>query len=270
MALSDTTFSIRKKSAIMQAYLQSMVVAREISDFQDGVKFLTNPYETLGSVEVNSPMTGTYTVSNLTTTDDTLEVNREAIYNKHIFDFESRFAQYNLAMEFLKGATSKLVEAIDTQLFSELNTNAGNTVAVGGAFTSNNVIPSLAEASGYLAGYSESMNGLFLVIGNSSLPAFQEMGATNGFSFADSVLRNGLAGQIMGFDLYVVRDGQLPANSALAGIKRVFSTGTNGGIQIEEKHVSGKTGKEFAAYTYYNSKVWNNSTPLVVNFTLTA
>lgn len=268
MALSNTTLSIRKKAAIMQKYLQSMVVAREISDFQDGVKFLTNPYETLGTVQVNSPVAGTYTVGTMTTTDNTLEVNKEALYSKHVFDFESRFAQYNLAMEFLKGATSKIVEAIDRDLFTNLGTNAGETVTVANGFTSGNVIASVAEASGKLSGYSEAMNGLFIVIGNSSLPAFQVMGATNGFSFADSVLKNGLAGQLMGFDLYVVRDAQLPADTALAGIKRVFSTGTNGGIQIEEKGVSGKTGKEFVAYTYYNSILWNNNLDLVVKFDL--
>jgi hypothetical protein len=268
MSLSNFTWTHAKKAAVMQEYLESMTVAREISDFKVGDKFIHNPFPTPGAVTVNSPMTGTYTPATLTTTDDTLEVNREAIYSTHLFDFETKFADYDLAMEVLKLASAKLVEDMDKELFAILSAGAANTVTVSGGFTATNVISSVAEAIGHVSGFANVMNGLYIVIDNTQMPAFVTMGATNGFSFADAVLSNGLSGQVMGADLYIVRAGQLPTDVGILGVKKASTTGTIGSIVIEEKMVSGKTGTEFVAINYSRSALWNNNKDLVVKFDL--
>lgn len=266
MALSTYTWTHAKKASIMQEYLESMTVARAISDFVVGKKYIHNPFPTPGAVTVNSPMTGLYTPVTLTTTDDSLEVNREAIYNTHLFDFETTFADYNLANEVLKLASAKLAEDMDRELLAILAAGAGTTINVSGGFTKVNAFDSIASAVGVLSGYTQSMNGLYIVIDNTQVPAFISAGATAGFTFADAVLNNGLMGNIMGFDIYTVRAGQLPANTAIAGIKKASTTGTGGAIKIEEKQVSGKTGTEFAAINYSRSALWNNNQPLVVKF----
>lgn len=268
MALSTYTWTHAKKAAVMQEYLESMTVARAISDFVVGKKFIHNPFPVPGSVTVNSPMLGTYTPVVFNSTDDTLEVNREAIYNNHFFDFETRFADYNIAMESLKLASAKLAEDMDRELFAILEAGAGETVEVPGGFTKANTFDAVAEAVGRLSGYANAMNGMYIVIDNTQVPAFVSAGATAGFSYADAVLNNGLRGNLMGFDIYVVRSGQLPADTALAGIKKASTTGIGGAIHIEEKQVSGKTGIEFVAVNYSRSALWNNNQPLVVKFDL--
>lgn len=266
MALSTYTWTHAKKASVMQEYLESMTVAGAISDFVVGKKFIHNPFPVPGALTTNSPMAGTYVVANFNSTDDTLEVNRESIYNTHFFDFETRFADYDIALETLKIASAKLAEDMDRELFAILEAGAGNTVPVAGGFTAGNVIASVSQALGFVSGYANVTNGLYLVIDNLQLPAFVQMGATNGFSFADAVLMNGLGGTLMGADLYVVRAGQLPADTALFGVKKASTTGIGGAIHIEEKQVSGKTGMEFVAVNYSRSALWNNNQPLVVKF----
>lgn len=266
--ISTFTWSREKKSAVMQEFLRSMLVAREISEFREGVKYIDNPYSTVGTLTTNSPMTGDYTVPDITTTDDQLLVNKEAIYAFHIRDFESVFADYDLGMDQLRKAAYKLAEDIDKDLFTELSTNATNTVTQSGGFTAATVIPKLAEVSQYFLGYDNAVNGTYVVIDADQTPAFIEAGAGNGFSFADAVLNNGIFGSFMGHDVYVVR-GTLPTNVAIAGVKKASTTGIGGAIKIEEKAVTGKTGMEFAAIEYHTSKLWNNNEDLVVNIDLT-
>jgi hypothetical protein len=269
MALSTYTWTHAKKAAIMQEYLESMTVARAISDFVVGKKFIHNPFPTPGAVTVNSPMTGLYTPVTLTTNDDSLEVNREAIYNTHLFDFETTFADYNLANEVFKIAAAKLAEDMDRELLAILAAGAGNTVSVPGGFTKTNVFAKVAEADGHLSGYVQGVvNGMYIVIGNTSKPAFVEAGATAGFNYADSTLMNGLFGKLFNFDIYVVRNTQMPVDTAIAGVKKASTTGIGGAIKIEEKQVSGKTGIEWAAINYSRSALWNNNEPLVVKFDL--
>lgn len=268
MALSTFSWTHEQKASTMQAYLESITVAKAISDFKSGVKYIHNPFPTPGSITTNSPMAGTYTAGAFVSTDDDLVVNREAIYSTHIFDFEATFADYDLAMETFKLAAAKLAEDMDTELFTILDAGAANTVTVAGGFAAGTVISSLAEALGHISGFAQMTNGTYVVIDNTQVAAFVEAGAGNGFSYADAVLRNGMMGQLLGFDIYVVRSGQLPANVALAGIKKASTTGIGGSIKVEEKGVAGKTGKEMTAINYSRSALWNNNQELVVKFNL--
>lgn len=258
-----------KQSEYMQDFLRSMLVAAEISEFKEGAKYIENPYTSTATVTTNSPMAGTYSVQNITITDDELLVNTEEIYPIHIMDFEKVFADFDLGLDQLRKASYELAKKVDQALLSELATNAGNTVTVAGGFTTANVFNKMAEVSSTLLGY-DGIDGYYLVIDNTQTQAFIEAGAGNGFSFADSTLKNGMFAQLFGFDIYVVRAGILPADTAVAGVKKASTTGTGGSIKIEEKRVSGKTGMEIAYIMYHTSKLWNNAEDLVVKIDLAA
>ena len=265
--ISRYTWTREAKAATMQDFLRSMLVAKEISDFKEGVKYIDNPYSSDAAVTTNTPMTGAYTVSDITTTDDQLLVNTEEIYSYHIADFEKVFSDFDLGSDQLRRGAYALAKKVDTALLTELSANAGNTVAVAGGFAVATVPAKIAEISSHFLGY-DAVYGHYLVIDNTQTAAFIEAGATNGFSFADATLNNGMFGRIMGVDIYVVRAGVLPAGTAVAGVKRASTTGIGGAIKIEEKAVSGKTGMEFAAISYHTSKLWENNKPLVVNVNL--
>lgn len=265
--ISEFTWTHEKLSEYMQDFLRSMLVAAVISDFKEGVKYIENPYGSTATVTTNSPMKGAYTPADFTTTDDELLVDTEEIYSVHIRDFEKVFSDFDLGLDQAQRAAQALKEKVDAALLSELATNAGNTVTVAGGFTSANVISSVAEASQYFVGYSNTLAGTYMVIDSTSVPAFIVAGASNGFSFADSVLNNGFYTSFMGHDIYVVR-GLLPTDTAIAGVKGASTTGTGGAIKIEEKMVSGKTGVEMAFIMYHTSKLWTNNEDLVVKFDL--
>lgn len=267
--ISTTTWSHEAKETTLQRNLESMVVAGRISEFKTGVKTIENPYTDAVAVTLNAPMTGGYTPADITTVDDSLTVTDEAIYPFHIRNFEEVFSDFDLGAKHLSIASAKLAQEIDKDLFVQLDAGAANTIAVAGGFTAANVIGEVAKLSQHIAGYENALNGSYLVIDASQMPAFVEAGALNGFTFSDSVLNNGFTGKdFMGHELYVVR-GTLPTDVAIAGIKGASTTGTGvRGVTLEEKGVSGKTGMEYAAYVYFKSAVWEQGKALVVKYDL--
>ena len=269
--ISSTTFTHEAKENVLQMNLESMTVAKRISEFKSGVKVIENPYTDAVAVTLNTPMTGGYTPADITTVDDSLTVTDEAIYSFHIRNFEEVFSDFDLGSKHLSIASSKLAQAIDKDLFVQLAAGASNTITVTGGFTAANVIEEVSKLSAFLAGYENSLNGSYLIIDADQMPAFVEAGALSGFNSADSFLNNGFTGKdYMGHEIYVVR-GTLTATTALAGIKGASTTGTGvQGVTLEEKGVSGKTGMEYAAYVYFKSALWHNAEDLVVKYDLAA
>lgn len=269
--ISTTTWTHEAKERTLQENLESMVVAKRISEFKTGVKTIENPYTDAAAVTVNTPMSGDYTPADVTTVDDSLTVTDEAIYSFHIRNFEEVFSNFDLGAKHLSLAASKLAQKIDEDLFAQLDAAAtgANRIAVAGGFTAANLHSEVAKLSSFLSGYENSLNGSYLIIDASQTPAFEEAGVLSGFNSSDAFLSNGFTDKnLMGHEIYVVR-GTLPANVAIAGVKGISTTGTGtSGVTIEEKGVSGKTGMEYAAYVYYKSAVWNNNKDLVVAYDL--
>lgn len=266
--LSEFTWTIEKESAFLQEYFESMVFAKRISRFKTGIKVLENPFITEPTSEVSTPVTNTYTVQALSTQDENLTVSKESKAGAHISNYEAQFADYDLGREFLMRIAKKHAINVDTDLATELATNAGNTVTVAGGFTAANIIGEVAKADSFLTGFADSMAGTYLWIDASQMPALTEVGALNGFKVADSVLMNGYTNKdFMGHEVYVSR-GTLPAATALIGIKGASSTGTGNGIHVERKGVTGKFGIEYASVEYFTSKLWQNAEQFVVKYDL--
>ena len=84
----------------------------------------------------------------------------------------------------------------------------------------------------------------------------------------------------MGVDIYVVRSGTYSsetqgsetwtnANHRLFGVKGVATYASPRGIQVEEKMVSGKTGRELAVFGYCGALGWATKYDLLVDITIT-
>jgi hypothetical protein len=153
------------------------------------------------------------------------------------------------------------------------------TTPAGGFATAANVNTIMANLLSKVAGYADTYRGLFLVIEPTDLVGFTIAGATNGYTFADAVLRNGQVAQWMGVDVYCLiastfADTTIGTTSVtnsghrVFGVKGVSTYATPRGLKYYEKEVSGKTGKEIAVVGLLGFKLWTQKAGLIVDITL--
>lgn len=261
--------------------LRNALVAQKICDVDSSdVKRIQNPYGGTPTATIQA-VAGTYSVSAWTVTDDALTVTDEVIYSEHIFAHEEFFASFDIAASRIDNMMYAVAFGIDKFVINNLCEDATGTYTTpaGGFTTASNINEIMANLVSKVAGYEDTYKGLFLVIENTDLVGFAIAGATNGFSMADSTLRNGFMNQWMGVDIYVVRSG-LFVSATLGSVSvtnsghRVF--GVNGvatyasprGMQYEEKGVTAKTGKEIVVFGLIGFKLWTQKAGLVVDITL--
>lgn len=261
--------------------LRNALVAEKICSVdRSDAKRIQNPYGSQPTATVQA-VAGTYTVTAWTITDDALTVTDEVIYAEHVFAHEDFFASFDVATSRLDNMMYAVAFGIDKFVLNNLTEDASGayTTPAGGFTTSSNINTIMANLVSKVAGYQEAYKGLFLVIENTDIVGFAIAGATNGFSMADAVLKNGFMNNWMGVDIYVVRSGLFVSatigtttvtNSGhrVFGVKGVSTYATPRGIQYEEKDVTLKTGKEIVVYGLVGFKLWAQQAGLVVDITL--
>lgn len=283
--ISTRTYRDKYRLAKLDIVLRKAQVAQAICmvDRSDS-KRIDSPYGSQPTATVQA-IAGTYTPASFTTTDDTLTVADEVIIGEHIFDFEQTLTKFDLFDSRLDEQFYAVAYATDKWVLNNLCEDATGTYTTptGGFTTAGNIIDIMSNLLSKVAGFADQYKGLFLVIENTDLVGFAKAQATNGFSMADSALKNGFMSNFMGVDIYVVRSGTFvdATTTSVSGTKtwtnsghRVFgvkNTATYAqprGIKFEEKMVSGKTGMEVVTYGYVGFKLWAPKTDLVVDITL--
>ncbi len=271
--------------ATLEVALRNGLVAEKICQVdRSDAKTIDSPYQTAPATVVQA-LAGTYTPAAFTTTNDTLTVADEFIVSEHIFDFENTLSKFDLFAARTEDMTYSVMAAIDKYVLNvilEAGTGAYTTPA-GGFTTASNINVIMSNLISKVSGYSEAYKGMFLVIENTDVVGFVQAQATNGFSFADAALNNGLLTSYMGVDVYVVRTATFEDDAAtsdsgsqtwsnsghrLFGIKGVSTYAAPRGIHFEEKGVTGKTGKEVVVYGYIGAKLWTPKAALIVDITL--
>lgn len=267
--------------ATMQRVLRSNLVAEKICEVDRSPNYrILNPYGNQPTATIQA-LTGTYTPTAFTQTDDTLTVTDEVIYSEHIFDFESLLNHYDLFANRVDEIGYAIAFGIDKFVLNNLTEDATGayTTPAGGFTTAANVNVIISNLIAKVAGFAEMYKGLYLVVENTDLPGLIQAQATNGFSFADAALNNGWMGNYMGVDIHVVRAGTFVdatigtttvtnAGHRVFGVKKVSTYASPRGITTEEKMVSGKTGREIVVYGYVGFKLWTQMAGLTVDITL--
>lgn len=279
--ISTKTYRDSYKSAKLDVALRNMLVAEKVCmvDRSDS-KTIQSPYQTAPTTVVQA-LTGTYTPAAYTITDDTLTVSDEFIVSEHIFDWEQVLTRFDLFEARTEDQMASVATAIDRYVLNNLLEDGTGTYTTptGGFTTAANINVIMANLISKVAGYADAYKGLFLVIENTDLPGFIQAQATNGFSFADAALNNGFMNSYMGVDVYVIRTGTFAdetlgtktyTNSGhrLFGVKNVATYAAPRGIQMDEKSVSGKTGKECVVWGYVGFKLWTPKAGLIIDITL--
>lgn len=260
--------------------LRNALIAEKICDVnRSDVKRIQNPYGSQPTAAIQA-VAGTYSVTAWTVTDDALTVTDEVIYAEHIFAHEDFFAVFDIAASRLDNMMYAVAYGIDYFVLNNLCEDGTGTYTTpaGGFTTAANINTIMANLSSKVAGY-DTQFGTFLVIENTDLVGFMVAGATNGFSMADAVLKNGKVTSWMGTDVYVVRSGTFAdatigtttvtnAGHRVFGVNKSSTYASPRGINYEEKSVSGKTGKEVVVFGLVGFKLWNQKKALTIDITL--
>lgn len=264
-----------------ETILRNALVAEKIMNVDNtDLKRIQNPYGGQPTATIQA-VAGTYSVTAWTVTDDALTVTDEVIYAEQVFAHEQFFAVFDIAASRIDNMMYAIAYGIDYFVINNLCEDATGvyTTPAGGFTTAANINTIMANLCSKVAGYQDIQNGLYLVIENTDLVGFMIAGATNGFSLADSVLKNGFMNSWMGVDIYVVRSGTfadatIGSTSVTNNGHRVFGvkkTGTYAsprGMQYDEKGVTGKTGKEIVCFGLVGWKLWTQRAILNIDITL--
>ncbi len=262
--------------------LRNALVAEKICmvDRSD-LKTIENPHITQQTAAIQA-LTGTYSVSAMTTTDDTLTVADEVVFGTHVFDFEKLTSNFELISSFFDDliySVSFKVDQFVLNKVTDLATGAYTTPA-GGFTTAANIAIIMSNLISKVAGYqSGTATGLFLVIENTDIVGFAQAQVASGFSYADAALNNGFLTSYMGVDIHVIRTGTFVTDTLgtlsatndghrLFGVKKVCTYATPRGVRLEEKGVTGKTGKEIVVSMIVGAEVWTPIAALMVDITL--
>lgn len=284
-SLSTKTYRDKLRAAQIMQALKNQVVAEKICmvDRTDA-KIIYSPYVTAMTTVVQAAA-GTYSPANITTTDDTLTVADEFIVAGQIKGFESILANFDLFFAANQAMTNSVVQAVDKWVLNNLcedGTGAYST-PTGGFTTASNVITIMSNIISKCAGYADALGGLYVVVENTDLTGIIPAIASSGFRYADDALMNGIYGQILGVDIYVVRSGTFVDETTssvsgtktwtnlghrVGGVKNVSTYAFPRGLQFEEKGVTGVTGKEVVVYGLVGFKQWTPTSALTIDITL--
>ena len=283
MANTLSTKTLRDKYRLGQLdfTLRNNLVAEAVCmvDRTD-LKTLQSPYLAAMSATVQA-VAGTYTPAAFTTTDDTLTVADEFYVATHIFDFENVFSKFDLFSSANAEMNRAITEKIDRFVINNLCEDGTGTYTtpVGGFTTASNINTIFSNIVALTSGYAEAFNNLYVIVENTDLTGLMQAGATNGFTLADQVIKNGKVGSWMGVDIYVVRTGTFAdetlgtktyTNSGhrVAGVKNIATYAAPRGLRYEEKMVTGKTGMEIVVFGYIGFKLWAPKITLTIDITL--
>lgn len=280
-SLSTKTYRDKYRMANLDTILRNALVAEKICEVdRSNAKTIQNPYGSQATTVV-SALTGTYTVADYSTTDDTLTVDNEFKVAEQVYDFEETLSKFDLFANRADEQAYSIAAAIDSFVLNNLCEDGTGTYTTpaGGFTTAANVNVILSNLISKVTGYADVYKGLFLVVENTDTVGIMQAQATNGFSFADMALNNGLLTKQMGVEIYVVRTGTFTdatvgtktwTNSGhrVFGVKNVATYAQPQGVKFEEKGVSGKTGMEVVTYGYIGFKLWSVKAGLIIDITL--
>jgi len=223
------------------------------------------------------------------TPDFTLEyidIKTKEVVAIYVDDLEKLQANVSIGAEMAEEMGYRLKDAIDTAALALVTGGEQKDAAdmVGGAntravcATTANIIQLFSNARKELRTNNVRENGDWVAVVTPTIASLIEYKATSvGYSVADSTLRNGYAGDFMGFHIYI--SNNLPSGNptADANISATVSTETGAAVELyfgkhgaidlvlqkapsmEIKDRSGFLGKNFVTSTIWGQKVFNKN-----------
>src|SRR3990167_10925346 len=177
MANTLSTYSLRHKyfMANLQQALQNALVAEKICKVdRTDLKTIENPYITATTATIQA-VAGTYTTSAMTVTDDALSVGDEIFDASHVYDFESKTANFNLISDFIEELIYRVSHKIDQFVLNKILDSATGTYTTpaGGFTTAANIGVICSNLLSKVAGFRSGVaSNPFLVIESTDIVGF--------------------------------------------------------------------------------------------------
>lgn len=270
----------------LQQVLRNALIAEKICRVDRGDGYtIQNPYSSQPTATATG-LTGTFATANWSTTNDALTVDTQITVAEHVFAHQQSLTNFDMFADRADNQAYAFAYKVDYEVLNKLCEDGTGTYSTpsGGFTTASNFITIMANLLSKVAGYQGVGTGYFLVVENTDLAGIIAAGVGNGFSMADTVLRNGFMDSYMGTDIYVVRSGTF-ANATLGngdtvtnsghrvfGIKGLATYATPRRMTYEEVSVadtaSGSTGKQLRTYGFIGFKLWTQLASLIVDITI--
>jgi len=181
-----------------------------------------------------------YAYTTPTTTDDVLSIDTQLVIPELIDRADLVENGYVTAMNRADEQAERIKLDLETKLWADAITNAGNTFDATGMTAANTANKLLGIQKLFIEANAKgkmSSNGIFLVINPTTQMTIAEYAGVSGFRVSDEEIRSGKVDRIQGFDIYV--SNLLPAGKAIAGINKysidmAILRGTYGDVVFKE------------------------------------
>jgi len=154
-------------------------------------------------------------IQGISATDEYLIVDQSKCVAFYIDDVEELQSRYDIVLNYSDEAAYRLRDTIDTAVFAEVTNAAsglddadiGGTAGSGISATTANIIQVFTAARKKLRTMNvEEIGDWIAVISPMVAAVIEEKAATAGFQIADATLRNGYAGDFLGFKVYTTNN----------------------------------------------------------------
>ncbi len=222
-------------------------------------------------------------VQDFTATDDYIDVNTFKIVPFYVDDVDLLQSHQDFAANVAEDAAYQLRDAIDASALAEVSagiyfgdtSGTGGTYITGTTITVSSVVSSSAniddvfvDARQALREGNVSEDGDWIAIMRPAVAASIELMAIgSGFNVADATLRNGYAGDFLGFHCYT--SNNVPSGKMYLGKRGAIKLVVQKEPDMEIKDVSDKRGKNFLPTIVYGQKVFTRDALRFLNVQIT-
>ena len=261
--------------AAMQIPLRKSLVALEVcnTELADHLTYgdtIHKGYITEISAVVYTPGTA-LTPDALTAVDDTITVSTRIAAPFYVDDTDRLQAKPDYAAAWAEDAAYQIRDSIDTEALGEMTagTDFGESSATTGTYITGSAIQTITASSGImikvfadaraaLRDMNCEENGDWIAILEPATFTHLELTTVDkGFNMADSALKNGFAGNFMGFKIYV--SNNVPTGYAYIGKNKMIDLVMQAGPKMEIQRVNGMLGNYYIAWCLYGKTVFNNN-----------
>ncbi len=213
------------------------------------------------------------TMNEASATMETLVVDEVKVVGNYVDDVELLQSNYTYQLDIADNSAYKLKDAIDTAILEPVSAAASGlyysssaapiehaaiaTVTAGAAITATtgNIIEIFAQARKALRKQNVEEAGDWCVVTTPEVAMVMEIvGTEKGFRVADATLRNGYAGDFLGFQIYL--SNNLPADYNYFGRKGMIHSVVQLPPKMEIKDEPRLLGKNLIASTVYGVKAF--------------
>ena len=276
-------------SAKMQVNLEKSLVAFKIArtelrdEIKDGDVIHRMYVSNVGTAEYD-PGTD-IVVTGATATDDTITIDQKYISAFYVDDIEMLQASLNYASELANDASYQLSNLIDTAVLENTNTIGVSALGISGSdyvtgttaadsltaitATSATIVQVFNAATKWLRTGNVEQDGSWVAVINPAVAGVIELaGIEKGFNVADASLKNGYAGDFLGFHIYI--SNNLPTSKCYIGKSKCIDLIMQRAPKMDIKEEPKKLGKNFIASTVWGDGVLHRNMDRFLNVMLTA